>query len=171
MQAVVENRCPLINFDEKAETPSNKIAVLLHAQVSVWSGHVCLVKAVFLLGTLLGHQAVSSWLPKSRHLLAGPLPARSVAIIVVRKQMWIHTLERKSVCDCGHVRLHGMAVWVFVCACARVQGVGGWVSESMTWHFLHPVSAPDYGLNAQPCLAILYYSNTDTHTDTAREGW
>lgn len=46
--------------------------------------------------------------------------------------------------------------------CARVQGVGGWVSESMTWHFLHPVSAPDYGLNAQPCLAILYYSNTHT---------
>lgn len=53
-----------------------------------------------------------------------------------------------------------------VCEClsARVLGVGGWVSESMTWHFLHPVSAPDYGLNAQPCLAILYYSTTHTHT-------
>lgn len=56
---------------------------------------------------------------KSRHLLAGPLPARSVAIIVVRKQMWVHTLERKSVCDCGHVRLHGMAVCVCVCVHAR----------------------------------------------------
>ena len=48
------------------------------------------------------------------------------------------------------------------CLCARVQGVGGWVLESMTWHFLHPVSAPDYGLNAQSCLAILYCS-THTH--------
>ena len=52
------------------------------------------------------------------------------------------------------------------CLCARVQGVGGWVSESMTWHFLHPVSAPDNGLNAQPRLAILYYSTTHTHTHT-----
>lgn len=92
----------------------------------------------------------------------GPLPAWSVAIIVVRKQMWVHTLERKSVCDCGHVCLHGMAVCE--CLCARVQGVGGWVLESMTWHFLHPVFAPDYGLNAQPCLAILYYSTTHKHT-------
>ena len=55
------------------------------------------------------------------------------------------------------------------CLCARVQGVGGWVSESMTWHFLHPVSAPDNGLNAQPRLAILYYSTTHTHTHTHTE--
>lgn len=27
--------------------------------------------------------------------------------------------------------------------------------ESMTRHFLHPASAPDYGQNAQPCLAVL----------------
>lgn len=40
------------------------------------------------------------------------------------------------------------------CLCARVQGVGGWVfSESMTRHFLHPASAPDYGQYAQQCLA------------------
>lgn len=163
-----------INFDEKPETPSN-ITVLLVARVSVCGqARFTMWKLYFffLLVTLFGHhQVVSSWLSKSRHLLAGPLPARSVAIIVVRKQMWVHTLERKSVCDCGLVRLHGMAVCE--CLCARVQGVGGWVSENMTWHFLHPVSAPDYGLNAQPCLAILYYSTTHTHTNTdgAQERW
>lgn len=59
MQAVVENHCPLINFGEKAETPSN-ITVSLHALVSVWSGHFHLVKAVFLLVTLFGHHQVVS---------------------------------------------------------------------------------------------------------------
>lgn len=45
MQAktIVESYRPLINFNEKAQTPSNA-AVLLHAQVSVRSGHFYLVK-------------------------------------------------------------------------------------------------------------------------------
>lgn len=55
-----------------------------------------------------------------------------------------------------------------VCTCAGCGRVG---SESMTWHFLSPVSAPQYGLNAQPCLAILYYYFTnDTHTVHKRRG-
>lgn len=54
-------------------------------------------------------------------------------------------------------------VQVFVCVCRVCVCVGGWVSESMTWRFLHPVSAPDYGWCAQPCLAVLYYYYT-THT-------
>lgn len=59
MQTGVENHSPLINFDEKAETPSN-ITVLLLARVSVWSAHFHLVKAVFLLVTLFGHHQVVS---------------------------------------------------------------------------------------------------------------
>lgn len=55
-----------------------------------------------------------------------------------------------------------------MCVHVRVQGVGWWVSESMTWHFLQPVSAPDYGLNAQPCLAVLY-STTLSQTHRVHE--
>lgn len=78
--------------------------------------------------------------------------------------MRVQTLERESVCDCGRVRLHGMAECE--CLCARVQGVGGWVVsfffflESMTRHFLHPASAPDYGQHAQPRLAATHKMHT-----------
>lgn len=43
------------------------------------------------------------------------------------------------------------------CLCARTGcgRVGFFFPESMTRHFLHPASAPDYGQNAQPCLAVL----------------
>lgn len=50
--------------------------------------------------------------------------------------MRVQALERKSVCDCGRVCLHGMAV----CECARVcKGVGGWVSGKYDLAFPTPV--------------------------------
>lgn len=53
--------------------------------------------------------------------------------------MRVQALERKSVCDCGHVRLHGMAV----CECARVcKGVGGWVSGKYDLAFPTPAFSP-----------------------------
>lgn len=164
MQAVVKKKKKsqsLNQLDEKAATPNN-VTVLLLAWVNVHLGYFHLVKAVVTLFS--HHQVVFLWLSECTHLLTWPQPSWSVAIIVVRKQMWVHTLERKSVCDCGRVRLHGMAVCE--CFCVRVCRVwAGGFSEIMTWHFLHPVPAPDYGKNAQPCLAILY---STTHTNTHR---
>lgn len=62
--------------------------------------------------TLPGHCQISffllaGWLTKSRHLLAGPLTDWSVAIIVVRKQMWVHATGKKA------------CLWLWSCASAR----------------------------------------------------
>lgn len=101
----------------------------------------------------------SSFSTQGRHLFAGPLPLQSVAIIVVRKQMWIHTLERKSVCDCGLVRLHGMVECECLCVC-RVWAGGFrkiWLGISLPG-FLPLTMAKMHS------LAILCYPTAHTNT-------
>lgn len=129
----------LINF-EKTATPSN--ITVLFAWVSVWSGHFPLVKAVVLLVTLFGYrQVVSSCLPKSRHLLAGPLPSPLKCSYYCCQETDVSSHTGKKVCLWLWSYASARYGWVFVCACVGC----GWVSESMTWHFLHPVSVADYG--------------------------
>ncbi len=171
MQAVVENHRPLINFDEKAETPSNNSVVMCRSQcgqaiftlrkLHFYWWHFLVIITLFL------HDC-----QKSRHLLAGPLPARSVAIIVVRKQMWVHTLERKSVCDCGHVRLHGMAVCECdVCACAgcgRV-GFGKYDLAFPTPGFCPGLRVKCTAMSGHTALPHHTHTHTHTHTPTVHE--
>lgn len=77
------------------------------------------------------------------------LTAQSVAIIVVRKQMWVHTLERKPVCECGLICLHVMAVWVFVCG--RV-GLGKY--DLAILKPVVPPRPPEFRVNAEVWLSF-----------------
>lgn len=141
--------------------------VLLHARVSVWSGHFYLVKAVFLLLTLLGHhQVVSAWLSKEQTPVSWA-STRPICSYYCCQETDVSSHTGKKVClwlwSCASAR-YG-CVWVCACAgCGRV-GFGKYDLAFPTPGFCPWLWVKCTAMSGHTVL--LHH----THTRSAREGW